>query len=199
MSLDTYANLKAAILAWSPRKDITALLDDFIDLTEVEMWKTLRIRDMETSAGITVSGRTGTLPAAYVAPRSLIHVTGGVSRRIDMIAPQSQKIRSGSGSPVNFTIHDDIQADRTISGTLTLEYYASLTALSSSNTSNGVLSRFPDIYLFGGLMNSFSQGEDTEEELKYRARFENAILGANKQDRSGRYMAPAGRVRGSTP
>ncbi|MEE9580159.1 MAG: hypothetical protein V3V74_02440 [Nitrosomonadaceae bacterium] len=199
MALDTYSNLKAAIIEWSSRSNLAALLDDFIDLAETEMWKTLRIRDMETSAGITVTGRTAALPALYVAPRSIIHVSGGRERRIDMVAPQSQKIRSGAGSPANFTIRDAVEADRTITGTLTLEYYTSLTPLSSSNTSNGVLARFPDIYLFGSLSQVFGYAQDTEEEVKWLGKFEQAILGANKQDRDGRYLAPAGRVRGSTP
>ena len=126
---------------------------------------------------------------------------GGVSRRIDFLAPQSQKIRSGAGSPVNFTIRDNIETDRTVSGTITLEYYASLTPLSSSAgaTTNGVLTRFPNIYLFGCLAQLYSFGQDTEEESKWRSKFERAILGANKRDRDGRYLAPAGRVRGSTP
>lgn len=201
MALDTYSNLKAAILRWSPRKDITDLLDDFIDLAESEMWKTLRIRDMETSAGITVSGRTATLPAAYVAARSVIHVQGGESIRINPVAPQSQIIKSGSGIPSNFTVRDSVEFDRTPNGTVTLEYYASLTSLGTASgaTVNGVLTRFPDIYLFGALSQMFGFSEDTEEELKWKSKFESAILGANKQDRDGRYLAPAGRVRGSTP
>ena len=201
MPFDTYGNLKTAITNWSSRKDVANLVDDFIDLTETEMWKTLRIRDMETSAGITVSGRVAQLPTSYVAARSIIHVVGGVSRRIDFLAPQSQKIRSGAGTPVNFTIRDNIEADKTVTGTITLEYYASLTALGSGAgaTANGVLTRFPDIYLFGCLAQLYSFGQDTEEESKWRSKFERAILGANKRDRDGRYLAPAGRVRGSTP
>lgn len=205
MALDTYANLKLAITRWSPRKDIADLLDDFIDLTESEMYSGvnnspgLRIRDMETSAGITVTGRTGTIPTAFVAARSVIHVQGGRSNRIFSVAPQSQIIKSAAGVPSNFAIRDGVDFDRTPSGTVTLEYYAQAAALSTATAANAVLTRFPNVYLFGSLAHLFGQAEDTEEETKWRSKFESAILGANKQDRDGRYLAPAGRVRGSTP
>lgn len=205
MALDTYSNLKAAILVWSPRKDVSALLDDFIDLTEAEMYAGneridgLRIRSMETSAGITVSGRTATLPTGFVEARSVIHVQGGKSARLDSVAPQSQKIQSGAGIPANFTIRDSVEFDRTPNGSVTLQYYAEETALSTATATNAVLTRFPNVYLFGSLAHLFGYAEDTEEETKWRGKFERAILGANKQDRDGRYLAPAGRKRGSTP
>ncbi len=205
MALDTFANLKISIENWSSRGDINSLLDDFISLTEAEMYagvnggKGLRLRSMETSAAITVSGRVGTLPAGYIESRSVIHVTGGRSTRIDYVAPQSQRIATGSGVPSNFTVRDNVEFNTTVSGTVTLEYYTKLTGLSSSNTSNGILSSSPNIYLFGALSQVFKYAQDSEEETKYRGLFEAAILGANKQDRDGRYQAPAGRVRGATP
>ena len=205
MALNSYANLKTSIINWSNRDDLAPLVDDFIDLAESEMYAGnerapgLRIRGMELSSAITVSGRTATLPTNYVQPRSVIYVVGGQSRRVDMLAPQSQKIKSGAGTPFNFTIRDNIEFDRTPTGTVTLEYYGSATALSTSITSNTVLSRFPQIYLFGSLVQAFRYAEDEEEEAKYQRRFESSILGANAQDRSGRYLAPAGRVRGLTP
>jgi|TARA_Y100000310_G_scaffold172462_1_gene172579 hypothetical protein len=205
MALDSYTNLKAAILNFTPRKDVANLLDDFIDLTETDIYTGingnpgLRIRDMETSAGITVTGRTGTIPTAFVEARSVIHVQGGKSKRIFSVAPQSQKITSGAGVPSNFAIRDGVEFDRTPNGTVTLEYYASEADLSTATAANAVLTRFPNIYLFGALAHLFGQGEDAEEEGKWRSKFESAILGANNQDRSGRYLAPAGKSRGSTP
>lgn len=205
MALDTYSNLKEAILNWSPRKDAVALLDDFIDLTESDIYTGinnnpgLRIRDMETSAGITVTGRTAALPTAFVEARSVIHVQGGRSRRIFSVAPQSQQIKPAAGIPSNFVIRDSVEFDRTPNGTVILEYYASEADLSTSTAANAVLTRFPNIYLFGALAHLFGQGEDAEEEGKWRSKFESAILGANKQDQGGRYVAPAGKSRGSTP
>jgi hypothetical protein len=199
MALDTYTNLRTSIEEWSGRNDVNPHLNDFIALTETEMWKKLRIRDMETSAALSVTGRIGTTPTAFVAARSIIHVSGGHSKRIFSSTPQSQRIITGSGVPSNFIVRDNIEFDRTINGAATIEYYASLTGLSSANTSNGVLARFPDIYLFGALMQVYRKAQDSEQQQKYKQDFESAILAANAQDKDGRYVAPAGQARGRKP
>ena len=49
MALDTYTNLKTAIANFLARDDLTSEIDDFIDLTEAEFNRELRIRAMETS------------------------------------------------------------------------------------------------------------------------------------------------------
>ena len=38
MALDTYANLKATIINFSGRDDLSSVIDDFIDMAEAEMY-----------------------------------------------------------------------------------------------------------------------------------------------------------------
>ena len=54
MALDTYANLKTSIANFLARDDLTSEIDDFIDLTEADFNRRLRIRDMETSLAFTI-------------------------------------------------------------------------------------------------------------------------------------------------
>ena len=55
MSISTYNELKLTIIKWSNRSDIDLLVDDFIRLCEVDMFKTtkihetLELREMETT------------------------------------------------------------------------------------------------------------------------------------------------------
>jgi len=68
MSIATYADLKAAVANWLNRSNLTARIPDFIALTETRMMygaqgagiacEALRIRAMETSADIAISGQS---------------------------------------------------------------------------------------------------------------------------------------------
>ena len=107
-----------------------------------------------------------------------------------------------SGLPRFFTITDQIEFDRVPDALYTVEfqYIALPTPLSTSNQTNTVLTNNPNIYLFGALKEAFAWAGDTENQVKYEAKFANAIKGANKKDRDGRYgPAPAMRIEGSTP
>ena len=48
MALNNYANLKTAIANFLARDDLTTEIDDFIDLTEADFNRRLRVRAMET-------------------------------------------------------------------------------------------------------------------------------------------------------
>ena len=48
MALNNYANLKTTIANFLARDDLTSEIDDFIDLTEADFNRRLRVRSMET-------------------------------------------------------------------------------------------------------------------------------------------------------
>lgn len=202
MAFTTYATLKTSIIEWSKRGDILSLVDDFIDLAESEMWTQLRIRDMETTSTGSVSARTLALPTGFQQMRRLRLTSGGNSYDLEYVTPESMTVDSTSGLPSQFTITSQIEFNRTPDATYTYEiiHYASLTALSDSATSNGVLSRFPMVYLYGALKYCAQWGLNGEEEVKYSNAFSNAIMQANSTDRRGRHgPAPVMKVEGSKP
>ena len=204
MALDTYANLKASIQDWSHRSDVTALVDDFIDLAEEEMFKYLELKDMEARANPTTEPTTRfvALPTGYIKPRRMKLTISGNSVDIRYATPESMQIVNSSGKPKFFTVTSQIEFDRVPDGSYTTEfqYYKKLTALSSGNTTNAVLTDFPSIYLFGGLwaLNLWAADEDKAE--FYYAKFRQAISSANEQHKKGRYgPAPTLKVEGPTP
>lgn len=77
MALDTYANLKTALVTFSGRNDISVIIDDVIDMAEAEMFandeETLQIRQMESTATGTLSTsvRTLALPTGYLSQRNI--------------------------------------------------------------------------------------------------------------------------------
>lgn len=205
MAITTYSELKVAIQNWAKRSDITTLVDDFIDLAESDLWQRLRIRDMETEATLSssTSVRTVALPSAFLQARRLrIDRTDLDDVVLQYETPMSLRVVESAGMPLRFTITNQIELDRVSDQvyTLKLQYYASLTALSNSNTTNAVLTRFPMVYLYASLFHYAQWAQDDLLIDRYAMLAEGAINSANAADRKGRYgPAPGIRIMGATP
>lgn len=204
MSLDSYVNLKASIRNWSHRNDMPdSLIDDFISLTETAMWQLLEIRDMSSRATASMGAdRFLALPDDFIKMRRLSILTGGRVIDLKYATPESMQVVSTTSQPGFFTVTTQLEFDRVPDSTYEVEmtYFKELTPLSDSNTTNAVLTRFPDIYLSGALHYLFKWGAFESQSQDYLVKFSDAIKRANKQDKKGRYgPAMAGRREGSTP
>ena len=208
MALDTYTNLKAAIIKWGKRRDLDLEIDDFISLAETEMFnnpvENLRVRGQNNTYSTTLSTsvRTLALPADYIMQRSARISVGSDWSDIYYRVPEAMNIRSGYGQPLYFTITSqfefDVIADQAY--TFEAEYLGRPTALSTSNASNEVLANNPNIYLFGALWALKQRTEEFAESQNYYSQFINAITGANRQYFEGQYgPAPTMVVDGPTP
>lgn len=202
MALDNYDNLKSAVIKWSKRDDVTAFIDDFIDLCEAEMYKTLRIRDMQSRQTASTNGRYLELPDNFIEMRRLRVISGSQSYEMQSCVPESMRIVSGSGIPQFYTVSTQLEFDRAPDSTYTIEMqlWKSLTALDDTNTTNQVLTRFPDIYLFGSLWALHDWGMEPDLSNYYYQKFQNAIKQANDMDAKGRIgPTPQMRIDGPTP
>lgn len=193
MAISNYTELKNAISDWGKRGDADSKIDNFIDLCESDLKRDLRIRNMETRATGNLSGRTLALPSDYLELRKL-RLTTDPSRELTYRTPESMDIRSSSGIPTDFTITDLIEFNVTPDSTYgyELNYYKSLTALDGTNTTNDILTRYPQVYLFGALKHYFDWARDNEQAMKFEQKYYTAIQDANKSDRKGRY--PSGKA-----
>jgi|TARA_R110000751_G_scaffold68024_1_gene138524 hypothetical protein len=204
MSISTYLELKTAIQNWSKRSDTLSVIDDFIDLAESDIAVNLKVRSMEGTA----TGSTGTtdrylaLPTGFLSMRKFRIYTGGASFEIEYRAPESMNIQTAAGRPRFFTVTNQVEFDRVPDSAYSYEmaHFKSLTALSSSNTTNDILTRFPAIYLYGSLFHFAQWAHDDAMIQKYSLLFDEAMKRANKLDRRGRHgPAPAMHIEGSTP
>jgi len=208
MALVNYSDLKASVKKWSKRDDVDALLDDFIDICETEIYENtvepLRLRSMivtETSATST-SVRTQSLPTGFLEVRRTDLTIGTVRTPIDYVTPSAQVIRTGTAVPANYTITDQIEYDiiPDVAYVTNIVHYAKLTALSSSNTTNDIITNHSNIYLYGTLAILYQYAEDDEQAAQYKALFIAAINGANTSDDEGnRGVASQRSRRGRNP
>jgi len=208
MALDTYQNLKASIENWSHRDDVGDFLDDFIDICEIEMYSgvggQIRVRDMittETSA-MSDSVQYQALPTDFLETKRLDVTLSSERYTIDFRTTEQMGLRSGTGTPAYYTVTSqleyDIQPDQAY--VTNHIHYAKLTALSAAEPTNAILTKYPNVYVYGVLWALFQYGNDAEEEAKYYSKFIAAIVGANASDSNGQYGVSAQKIkRGRNP
>jgi hypothetical protein len=209
MSLDTYANLKLELIDWSHRDDLDLKIDTFIDLAESEMFansvEPLQLRSEETLTAFSTntSDRFVALPAGFQSMRKVrIQVVNGESVELEYRTPAQLQILSSTGFPLLFTVTDQVEmervSDQVYSGEF--QYYKDFTALSSSNTTNDVLTNHPTIYLFGALWALKTHVNEPQAAIGYYQQFISAIKGANNKSKIGRYgPVPSMRAETSPP
>ena len=150
----TYAELKTAIADYLNRSDLTSTIDTFIDQSEAEMNRKLRHKKMIKRATATCDSQYLATPTDWLEAIN-VEITSGdfsplMQMSIESLDVYRKSINNRSGSPVYFAIVDDsIEVCPNPDGdyTLQLTYYASIPALSDSNTTNWVSTYYPDLYL----------------------------------------------------
>lgn len=207
MGLSTYSELKVSIQSWSKRSgtDVLNVLDDFIDLAEADIWERLRIRDMETvgTSALSTASRYLALPTGFLELRKFkITRTDLPDVPLEFVAPLALVVSEQSGLPTKFTVSTQFEFNCLPDAAYAVEYhyFRSLTALSGSNATNAVLTRFPMVYLYGCLMHYASWALNDAMFQKYSLMFQGAIESANNSDKRGRYgPAPTVKSYRTTP
>lgn len=207
MPLNNYVNFKTSIRDWTHRNDVSDdLIDDCIKLTEEYAFSMLKVREEEARA----TNSTGTtsrflaLPTGYRSMRKLRLIYSDHSYEVQQIAPESIDVlpATSTGRPYFYTVTSQIEFDRIADQDYTVEmqYFRDLTGISSSNTTNDILTNYPSIYHYGCLYHLFDWARDEQRALVYLQKFDQAIENANEKSWGGRWgVAPAMRIEGSTP
>lgn len=163
MALDTYANLKQSIIDHLDRDDLTAQVDDFIDIAEARHKRDVRIREMLTRAtlAITDGDRYADLPTDFLDLsyfRLLNPDTTAARRYLPSFAQLNEheltdKSTNRRQRPQHFSVHEQIEFDSEVEQDYTGEiiYYVELTPLSDGDPVNVLLTRAPDVYLYAAL------------------------------------------------
>jgi hypothetical protein len=202
MALTNYDELVKAVIKWSHREDLLTLIPDFIALAEEGMYNNemqpLKLRSMEYTSTTSTTGKVIALPSDFESSRSTrLAIDGG---EIRFTTPEGLNSCSGSGKPTSFTIIGDtiefnITPDQAY--VLQLQYFRKVPALTVDNQTNVILTNHPAIYLNGTILEAMIFAQDYEQIQLYKQRFYNAIQGANRADKKGRYgNAPTVKIDG---
>jgi hypothetical protein len=213
--INTYGGVRTGVLAWLARTGDALLdgrFDDFLLNCERRMYygyavdepasplrsDPLRIAEMETAdAAFALSSATVAQPSGFLelisaklnSPEGPLQQVS--QRTLDGYGTQSlggTKLIAVSGTNFRFL-------DVPSSGTATLRYYRKL-ATPSGSTGNDILTNYPDVYLYGCLIEAaiFTQGE--AEAQRYLQLYNASVAGLNaRTQRIAASAAPVIRLR----
>jgi hypothetical protein len=156
MALTTYTELKAAVADFAHRTDLTTPIVDCVTLAEARLYDMLILKDMESDESLTLTiGRNYVaLPTGYISPIAFWLVIEGERFPLQAALPQELPYSSGNSQPELWAvdaanIRFDCPAQENYSAYLRM---VKKTALSGSVASNYLLTRRPDIYLAGTMV-----------------------------------------------
>jgi len=203
MGLSTYADLKTAIGAHLDRSDLSSYLDDFIDVAEAMHQRDIRIREMIQRDAISIDDRQESVPSGTLEIISLRLLTTPVTVLTYVNPHEMNRLRAEiTGKPTYFTIHEEIEFDvepaETYSGEII--YYKAITALSSGDTTNALLTKAPDLYLYGSLLAAAPFLMADQRIQVWGGLYKSGVEALNARARQARVVGPlVSRVAGATP
>jgi len=160
MAISTYSELQAAVQNWLDNTNTlpAARVQEFIALAEADFNRRIRCRENLGVETGTLSGATLALPADFAGLGGLTVTVNGYEEELDQFAGSSAieaYANYGTGQPRAFAIEGSnlrLYPTPDSSYTYTLRYYQRVPVLSSSVGTNWLLTKHPDVYLFGSLV-----------------------------------------------
>lgn len=171
MSIATYSELVSAIGDWLDRDDLAVRVPDFIRLAEARLNRLLDDPDME--AITTLTGDGAALPADFGSMISIGTSDGNPLKA--MGNAEYAAILPQSGVSRYYTIREGAIYYVPGSANVTLVYRRSLPGLSATDTTNWLLDRAPDAYLYGSLVQASAFLAEDDRLPLWKGAFDEAI------------------------
>lgn len=181
--LSTKADLKTAVITWLDRDDLTGVLDTWIELCESTIVRRVDTWFDEALLVTTVAAGTGTVVLSGVIDPESVTMEEDPSNELIGVSYERlnywlRQYRGSTGLPryfhfVNNTLYlaplSDVDYDLTILGR------TRLTPLTASDSTNSLLLRAPDVYVYGCLAESAPFLADDARIPVWAGRFEKAL------------------------
>ena len=160
MALATYSDLKSTIADYLNRADLTSVIPTFITLAEAKFNRELRLRDMLTRAECVSDNEFVALPVDFLEAYLLeLNMTDIAPQQpLAFVGPNEAKSLKAN-KIINkvryFTLIDgafELLPAPTADTDLLLTYYAKIPALSDTQTTNWLMTKSPDLYLYSSLL-----------------------------------------------
>lgn len=157
-TITTYTTLQSTIADYLNRADLTAQIPTFIQLAEADMNTRLRTREMIVRAEATSSNEYVQLPSDWVEAINL-HIVDGKQPLRFVTLDEADRI-------VAEKYYTQVIAYSLMNGALELVpppgsdvdiemiYYGKIPALSAQQATNWLLTKAPDVYLYGSLLHA---------------------------------------------
>lgn len=172
MAMTNYSELKTTISNWLNRDDATTLdiIPDFIRLAEAKLNRMEEIRD-EVEGTLTLDKETVSLPGDFREKLKLVFDDTVRFGEIEVVPPEMLAAKKVSLGETGFPRFAAVIANGVKlrlapvpdqAYTVKTYYVGSLTALTSTDVVNWLLTSHPDIYLYSALVESAPYLKDDE-------------------------------------
>lgn len=176
MSISTYSELQAEVIDWSYRTDLDSRIPNFIALCEADLQVRCKLVDFESSATVTLTDGVGALPTGFSGMRA-VYWNGDVTKPLKYVTPDRyDTLQNETGDGVFYTLTgSNIKVSPPGDGTVVMTYKARFTPLSSTNSTNALLTNYPDAYLHGTLLQLRTFTKDRQGMADELALYESAV------------------------
>lgn len=196
-----YATLTTAIQDYLARSDLSTFVPNFLQNAQAKIYRSLRIRPMETALSVTIASGVAALPSDYLDLK-YAYVNASPVRFLERVTPEeiyrSYPTRSSSGQPhwiareaENFIFGPYPDSTYAIAGI----YYKQLTLLSGSNTTNWLTTNAPEVLLYGALLEAQPFLMNDKRIAIWRELFNESVATIDGQDRRERHSGSTLQVR----
>lgn len=177
MAISNYAELQTAVASWAHRS--TANITDFIDLAESRINAALesRLAEVETTLTATIASRYIALPSGYYNNLGLWLTTYGNRIEIPYVTPEDlAAIDTSNSQPRYYTIDGSnlaFDCPNSIAFTYVLRYKKGYDIASTST--NDILTRYPNVYLYGSLREASLFANDDNNAQKWELAYQQIL------------------------
>jgi len=193
-----YATLQAAVASALHRATDTLLLAQmprFIQLAELDIFRELPLRQIETSASGTTVGATIAIPAGTASIERLSVVTNGRDYSLDYTSPNGIDALATASLPTRYTVENG--AIRLLSPpagnyAYTLYLIPDLTPLSVATPTNWLISNAPDVYYYAVKSQAESWSQDPQSAAESMGMSERAVASIRRKDERRRFPVSGG-------
>lgn len=194
MSIDTFAKLQSEVLDTLNRTDLVADITEYtpgtiegaviraISKAERRITRRLRTRDFETSTtfNLVAGVETSTIPSDYNGAKTFVLTSSPQAVLVskDMTQLVSDTPSTTTGQPLAFSAFGTSFYYRKIPDSAyaaKLFYYFQPTPLSATNTTNIILQKYPDLLLYGTLIEVTAHVEQDDRIQLWKGAFDEAV------------------------
>lgn len=192
MAITTYSELKSSIADFLNRSDLTSVIETFVDLAEAQISRDVRHWRQEVRVTTTLNERFENVPSDWLLTKNMYLDDGASIEYASVAEIARQRVASGdeAGKPRLYSINSGQfeffpQPDDPYD--LTMVYVARIPELVDDDDTNWLLTYYPDVLLYGSLMQSAPYLKEDERVGVWAQLYSAAVANLNNDSNTAAY------------
>lgn len=193
-----YATLQTAVASGLHRATDTLLLAEmprFVQLAELEIFRELPLRQVESTSTGTTSGATIAIPAGTASIERISITSNGRDYSLDYTSPNGIEQLYSADLPTRYTVENNVirlLAPPAANYSYTLYLIPDLSPLSVSSPTNWLILNAPDVYYYAVKAQAETWSEDPQSAAASMALADKALTSIRNKDERRRFPISGG-------